>query len=80
MIVGIPKEIKTEEHRVAMTPAGVEVMKHSGHTVLVEENAGMDSGFNNSDYASVGAEIINDPAEIYARSNMVMHVKEPLPS
>ena len=80
MIVGIPKEIKTEEHRVAMTPAGVEVMKHNGHTVLVEENAGMDSGFNNSDYASVGAEIINDPAEIYARSNMVMHVKEPLPS
>jgi len=80
MIVGIPKEIKTEEHRVAMTPAGVEVMKHNGHTVLVEKNAGMDSGFNNSDYASAGAEIINEPAEIYTRSNMVMHVKEPLPS
>ena len=41
MIVGIPKEIKTEEHRVSMTPAGVEVMKHNGHTVLVEQNAGM---------------------------------------
>ena len=80
MIVGIPKEIKTEEHRVSMTPAGVEVMKHNGHTVLVEKNAGLDSGFNDSDYVSAGAEIINEPAEIYARSNMVMHVKEPLPS
>lgn len=80
MIVGIPKEIKTEEHRVAMTPAGVEVMKRNGHTVLVEKNAGMDSGFNNSDYTSAGAEIVNEPAEIYTRSNMVMHVKEPLPS
>ena len=80
MIVGIPKEIKTEEHRVAMTPAGVEVMKLHGHTVLVEENAGMDSGFSNSDYTSAGAEIIKGPTEIYARSDMVMHVKEPLPS
>jgi alanine dehydrogenase len=54
-------------------------MKHNGHTVLVEKNAGMDSGFTNADFASAGAEIINEPAEIYARSNMVMHVKEPLP-
>jgi len=80
MIVGIPKEIKTEEHRVAMTPAGVEVMKQNGHTVLVEQNAGVDSGFNDADYLSAGAEIINGPAEIFARSDMVMHVKEPLPS
>lgn len=80
MIVGIPKEIKTEEHRVAMTPAGVEVIKHNGHTVLVEKNAGLDSGFNNAAYASAGAEIIKEAAEIYKRSNMIMHVKEPLPS
>ena len=65
MIVGIPKEIKIEEHRVAMTPAGVEVMQHNGHVILVEKNAGMDSGFHNADYVRAGAEIINEPAEIY---------------
>ncbi len=80
MIVGIPKEIKVAEHRVAMTPAGAEVMKHHGHAVLVEENAGLDSGFSNSDYTGAGAEIVKEPAEIYARSDMVIHVKEPLPS
>ncbi|MFH2220047.1 MAG: alanine dehydrogenase [Pseudomonadota bacterium] len=80
MIVGILKEIKTEEHRVSMTPAGVEVMKQNGHSVLVEKNSGVGSGFNDGNYASAGAEIIDTPGEIYARSDMVMHVKEPLPS
>jgi len=80
MIVGILKEIKTEEHRVAMTPAGVEVMQQNGHTVLVEKNAGRDSGFTNPSYDKAGAEIVNTPAEIYKRCDMVMHVKEPLPS
>ncbi len=80
MIIGILKEIKTEEHRVAMTPAGVEVMQQNGHTVLVEKNAGRDSGFTNPSYAKAGAEIVNTPAEIYKRCEMVMHVKEPLPS
>ena len=50
MLVGILKEIKTEEHRVAMTPAGVEVMKQHGHTVLVEKSAGIDSGFDDQQY------------------------------
>jgi alanine dehydrogenase len=80
MIVGILKEIKTEEHRVSMTPAGVEVMIHNGHTVLVEKGAGIDSGFSDAGYITAGAEIIDTPKEIYARSEMVMHVKEPLPS
>jgi alanine dehydrogenase len=80
MIVGILKEIKTEEHRVSMTPAGVEVMMRSGHTVLVEKAAGIDSGFSDADYITAGAEIIDTPKKIYARSEMVMHVKEPLPS
>lgn len=80
MIIGILKEIKTEEHRVAMTPAGVEVMQQNGHTVLVEKNAGRDSGFTNPSYDKAGAEIVNTPAEIYKRCGMVMHVKEPLPS
>lgn len=80
MIVGILKEIKVEEHRVCMTPAGVEVMKNNNHTVLVENNAGMGSGFTNEEYINAGAEIVDTPKEIFDRSDMVMHVKEPQPS
>ncbi len=80
MIVGILKEIKAEENRVCMTPAGVEVMKQNGHDVLVEKKAGMGSGFDNSAYKSAGAEIIDTPQEIFKRADMVMHVKEPLPA
>ncbi|HEY5674160.1 MAG TPA: alanine dehydrogenase [Malonomonas sp.] len=79
MIVGILKEIKTEENRVCMTPAGVEVMTSSGHQLLVEHLAGVGSGFSDADYVAVGAEIVATPAEIYARAEMVMHVKEPQP-
>jgi alanine dehydrogenase len=78
MIVGILKEIKTEENRVSMTPAGVEVMKQNGHTILVEKNAGKGSGFADADYAGHGAEIVDTAKEIYDRSEMIMHVKEPL--
>lgn len=80
MIVGILKEIKTEENRVCMTPAGVEVMKAHGHEVLVENSAGEGSGFSNEDYLVAGAEIVVTPDEIFQRSDMVMHVKEPQPS
>jgi alanine dehydrogenase len=80
MIVGILKEIKPEENRVCMTPAGVEVMQQNGHAVLVEKDAGVGSGFENEAYAKAGAEIVDTPKEIYERSEMVMHVKEPLPS
>jgi alanine dehydrogenase len=80
MIVGILKEIKTEENRVCMTPAGVEVMRLQGHTVLVEKNAGMGSGFEDAAYAKAGAEMVATPKEIYDRAEMVMHVKEPLAS
>jgi alanine dehydrogenase len=80
MIVGILKEIKTEENRVCMTPAGVEVMRQNGHEVLVEKNAGMGSGFDNKAYQTAGAEIIAIPKEIFDRAKMVMHVKEPLPA
>jgi alanine dehydrogenase len=78
MIVGILKEIKTEENRVCMTPAGVEVMVQHGHTLLVEKSAGAGSGFEDAAYLAAGAEIVATAAEIYARSDMVMHVKEPL--
>jgi len=79
MIVGILKEIKSEENRVSMTPAGVEIMKQNGHTVLVEKNAGIGSGFEDPVYAEHGAEIVDTPKEIFDRADMVMHVKEPLP-
>jgi alanine dehydrogenase len=80
MIVGILKEIKAEENRVSMTPAGVEVMKKNGHTVLVENNAGIGSGFEDNDYVAAGAQIIDSAEKIYSDAQMVMHVKEPMPS
>jgi alanine dehydrogenase len=80
MIVGILKEIKSAENRVCMTPAGVEVMEQHGHTVLVEKNAGVNSGFEDTVYVEHGAEIVDTPKEIFDRAEMVMHVKEPLPA
>jgi alanine dehydrogenase len=80
MIVGILKEIKTEENRVSMTPAGVEVMKGHGHKVLVEKSAGVGSGFEDETYAAAGAEIVKTAKEAYDRSDMAVHVKEPMPS
>ena len=80
MIVGILKEIKVEENRVCMTPAGAEIMKNNGHQVLVEASAGVGSGFSDDDYKNAGAEISPTAADVYARSEMVMHVKEPQPN
>ena len=80
MIVGILKEIKAEENRVCMTPSGVEVMKQNGHTLLVGKDAGIGSGFDDAAYVEAGAEIVGAPKEIFDRSDMVMHVKEPLPA
>lgn len=78
MIVGILKEIKAEENRVSMTPAGVEVMKENGHTLLVEKNAGIGSGYTDETYLKAGAEIVDAPGKIFEQADMVMHVKEPL--
>ncbi len=80
MIVGILKEIKAEENRVSMAPAGVEVMIQNGHTVLVEKSAGAGSGFEDDRYIYAGAKIVDSAAEIFQRAEMVMHVKEPLPA
>jgi len=80
MIIGILKEIKNEENRVSMTPGGVEIIRESGHTVLVEKDAGKNSGFEDSDYRRHGARIVKTPEEIYRRAEMIMHVKEPQPS
>ena len=80
MIIGILKELKVAENRVSMTPAGVEEMVHHDHTVLVEKDAGIGSGFENQAYIEAGATIIETPEEVYQKSDMVMHVKEPQPS
>ncbi|RJP88269.1 MAG: alanine dehydrogenase [Desulfobacteraceae bacterium] len=80
MIVGILKEIKSEEYRVCMTPTGVEVMIANGHQLLVEKETGSGSGFGDAAYLKAGAEIVQTAPEIYQRADMVMHVKEPLPS
>jgi alanine dehydrogenase len=78
VIIGILREIKAEENRVSMVPAGVEIMVKNGHQVLVEMGAGIGSGFEDRSYAEAGAEIVEGAGKIYDRAGMVMHVKEPL--
>ena len=78
MIIGIPREIKVDEYRVALLPVGAELLIAEGHQVLVETGAGVGSGYDDAQYQSVGATIINDPSEIYARADMIVKVKEPI--
>lgn len=80
MIIGIPKEIKNNENRVAMTPAGVISLTKMGHRVLVEQNAGLGSGFTDAAYAEAGAELVAEARTVWDQANMVMKVKEPLAS
>ena len=79
MIVGVPKEIKTNENRISLIPVGVELLKRHGHTVLVESDAGIGSGFTNEDYRGAGAEILTSASTIYDKAEMIIKVKEPLP-
>ena len=78
MIIAVPKEIKNNENRVALTAAGAEILKKEGHQVLIEKNAGQGSGIYNKDYKKAGAEIINDKEELFAKAEMIIKVKEPL--
>ncbi|MBM7096181.1 alanine dehydrogenase [Bacillus sp. H-16] len=78
MIIGVPREIKNNENRVALTPAGVITLRKAGHTVLIETAAGVGSGFEDADYIEAGAEIVSTAKEAWA-AEMVMKVKEPLP-
>ncbi|HHY08637.1 MAG TPA: hypothetical protein GX530_09010 [Corynebacteriales bacterium] len=80
MIVGVPRETKDNEYRVAMVPAGVTALIDRGHKVLVEQGAGTGSGVSDEDYARAGAEILSDPREIWAKAELIMKIKEPLPS
>ena len=77
MIVGVPKEIKPDEYRVAMIPAGVEELVRQGHTVLIEAGAGLGSGLLDLDYAKQGAELVTSADEVFSRSDMIIKVKEP---
>lgn len=79
MIIGVPKEIKTLENRVALVPVGAELMTHNKHKVYVEKNAGIGSGFTDEDYKAAGATILDTPEEIFEITEMIMKVKEPLP-
>src|SRR2546426_10872843 len=78
MIVGVPREIKTAEHRVALVPAGVESLVGDGHSVLVEQGAGIGSGFADEAYRAAGATLGPKPAGVWARAERVVKGKEPI--
>ncbi len=80
MIIGVPKEIKANENRVALTPAGALELVKRGHTVYVETGAGVSSGFDDSDYIEAGAQILGSAQEVWAIAEMIMKVKEPIAS
>jgi alanine dehydrogenase len=80
MIIGVPKEIKNNENRVALTPAGVAEMLKNGHSVYVQTTAGMGSGFSDENYIHAGASILPTIEEVYAISEMIVKVKEPIES
>src|SRR6478752_7593921 len=79
MIVGVPKEIKSHEYRVALLPVGADELRRTGNQVLVERGAGLGSGIRDEEYEKAGATIITDRAEIWARADMIIKVKEPQP-
>jgi len=80
MIIGVPKEIKAQENRVALTPAGADTLVRNGHKVLVETNAGIGAGFSDEEYKAVGAEIVSEASKVWTSSDMIIKVKEPLKS
>jgi alanine dehydrogenase len=80
MKIGIPKEIKNNESRVALTPGGAKTLVQNGHEVFVETHAGENSGFSNEQYIKSGAKILGTPEEVFAIAEMIMKVKEPIKS
>ncbi|MCC7536208.1 MAG: alanine dehydrogenase [Deltaproteobacteria bacterium] len=80
MIIGVPREIKTREYRIGIQPAGVAQLRARGHQVLVEQGAGVGSGISDDDLARAGATLLDSAREVWTRADMIMKVKEPLPS
>ena len=80
MIVGLPKEVKDNEYRVGLVPAGVKALTNSGHSVIVQSKAGDGSGITDEEFVNAGAEIVESPQEVWSRAEMVVKVKEPIAS
>ena len=78
MVIGVPREIKPDEHRVALTPAGTEALTAAGHQVLIEADAGLGSGFTDDFYAAAGAEKLASADDIWSRADMILKVKAPI--
>ena len=77
MIIGVPKEIKLQEHRIGLTPDSVKALTDKKHEVLVQDNGGYEAGFTNENYLASGAEIIKTPEEIFKKADLIVKVKEP---
>ena len=80
MIIGVPKEVKTEEYRVGATPMAVGAIIKAGHQVLIQTTAGDESGFTDAEYMDAGATVVETPEELYDRAEMIYQVKEPISS
>ena len=80
MIIGVPKEIKEQEQRVGLVPSAADQLKRRGHSVIVQKNAGVGSGYSYEEYKKAGAEIIDSAEEVFKRAEMIVKVKEPLPA
>src|SRR3954451_17594801 len=78
MLIGVPKEIKDSEYRVGLVPSTVRELTRNGHQVIVETSAGVGAGISDGDYRAVGADIVSNADEVYARGEMIVKVKEPL--
>ena len=78
MIIGVPKEIKQQEHRVGLIPSTATTLTRKGHTVLVQKSAGLGSGYSDQDYIGAGAKMIDGAEEVFAKADMIVKVKEPL--
>src|ERR1700704_2735280 len=78
MIVGVPKEIKEQEHRVGLVPSGAQQLTKQGHSVLVQKDAGVGAGYLDEEYTAAGAKIIGTAKEVWAQAEMIVKVKEPL--
>ena len=80
MIIGLPKEVKAQEFRVALTPNGAAELVKNGHEVVVEKSAGVGAGFSDDDYRNSGSRILDSAAEVWGSGEIIVKVKEPLPS
>jgi len=78
MNIGIPKEIRPDEFRVGLPPAGVEILKHAGHVIFVEHEAGVGAGFSDQEYEKAGARIVYSPEEVYGRADLLLKIARPL--